>query len=277
MARTETVQAVRDRWAALCGMDKDNVIGDDAAVFIELINIALDEAWQRAYWPFATKTLAFNVDDFSFVDLSSNTEISEVLYAWDSDPWRTNNSREVRFQPVQDDESDGFYVPDISKADSISVSGITRSGTTATVTTATDHNLSAGQSVIVAGANESDYNGTFVVQTVPTATTYTYTVSGSPSTPATGTITSTTAVVYPYCRIRETVISSVSDTVPYVLGKYLAYRSSADWLRGEGQEDKALAREQMAERTLLNEIDRLERQQQWQPIIKMNPRVLGRR
>jgi hypothetical protein len=277
MARTETVQLVRDRWAALCGMDKDNIIDDDAGVFLEFLNIALNEAWQRAYWTFVTKTLAFNVDEFSFLDLSSNTEISEVLYAYDSHPWRTSNASEVKFQPVRDDEIDGIFVPGVSKADAVSVSGITRSGTTATVTTSDDHGLTKGLSVIIAGAGESDYNGTFVVQSVIDSTSFTYTVTGTPSTPATGTITSTKCVIYPYCRVRETVLTSVSDTVPFELGKFLAYKASADWLRGEGQESKALARDQMAERTILNEIDRLERQQQWTPAIKMNPRVLGRR
>jgi len=69
-----------------------------------------------------------------------------------------------------------------------SVTSITRSGTTATVTTATDHGYATGVSVKVAGAVETAYNGVFVI-TVTGDTTFTYTVSGSPSTPATGTIT----------------------------------------------------------------------------------------
>ena len=39
----------------------------------------------------------------------------------------------------------------------------------------------------IRGANETDYNGDFIV-TVTDANTFTYTVSGSPATPATGTI-----------------------------------------------------------------------------------------
>ncbi|KKN88644.1 hypothetical protein LCGC14_0245350 [marine sediment metagenome] len=65
---------------------------------------------------------------------------------------------------------------------------ITRASTTATVTHTT-HGLVTGNKVVIAGANESDYNGTFVITYVDTNT-YTYTVSGSPATPATGTITS---------------------------------------------------------------------------------------
>lgn len=68
-----------------------------------------------------------------------------------------------------------------------SVTSITRSGGTATVTTPVAHNLLTGQSVIISGANETDYNGTFTV-TVLTNVTFSYTIPGTPSTPATGTL-----------------------------------------------------------------------------------------
>lgn len=69
-----------------------------------------------------------------------------------------------------------------------SVSSITRSGTTATVTTSSNHGYSTGDLVHIAGADQSDYNGEFEI-TVTAADEFTYEVSGSPSTPATGTIT----------------------------------------------------------------------------------------
>ncbi len=71
----------------------------------------------------------------------------------------------------------------------VNVSSITRSGTTATVTTATAHGLATGDVALIAGAVETAYNGEFVI-TRTSATTFTYDVAGSPSTPATGTITS---------------------------------------------------------------------------------------
>lgn len=73
-------------------------------------------------------------------------------------------------------------------AQTINVSSITRVGTTATVTTSSDHNLATGVTVTIAGANETDYNIAAVI-TVTSNTTFTYTVAGSPSSPATGTIT----------------------------------------------------------------------------------------
>lgn len=66
--------------------------------------------------------------------------------------------------------------------------GITRTSTTATVNTGQVHGFLTGHIVTIAGAGESEYNGDFQI-TVLTTTTFTYTVSGSPSTPATGTIT----------------------------------------------------------------------------------------
>lgn len=67
--------------------------------------------------------------------------------------------------------------------------GITASGTTATATCANvndAHGLVAGQSVTIAGADEADYNGTFTVATTPNTYTFTYTMGGSPASPARG-------------------------------------------------------------------------------------------
>ena len=62
----------------------------------------------------------------------------------------------------------------------------TASSNTATVTTSTDHNLEDGAIVVVSGANQSEYNGRFPIANVTSGTTFTYFVSGKPTTPATG-------------------------------------------------------------------------------------------
>jgi len=69
----------------------------------------------------------------------------------------------------------------------ISISSITRSGTTATVTTASDHGLASNINVAISDAVETAYNGSFTI-TVITANTFEYTVAGAPTSPATGTI-----------------------------------------------------------------------------------------
>lgn len=68
------------------------------------------------------------------------------------------------------------------------VTSITRSGSTATVTTTANHGLSSGFWVRIAGATQTEYNGDHQI-TVTGVKTFTYSVTGTPATPATGTIT----------------------------------------------------------------------------------------
>jgi len=70
---------------------------------------------------------------------------------------------------------------------------IVRSASTATVTH-TAHGLVTGDGVSIVGANQQEYNGIYTI-TVTGVNTYTYTVSGTPDTPATGTITSTAVII----------------------------------------------------------------------------------
>lgn len=120
-------------------------------------NIAADSKLRSVYW---------SLDDYIvIVDINKNTP----LLKWDG----TTVSR---------------LKTGLAAGSAASVTSITRSGSTATVTR-TSHGRSVGDLIHIAGANETDYNGEFEILTVPTADTYTYTVPGSPATPATGTIT----------------------------------------------------------------------------------------
>lgn len=72
----------------------------------------------------------------------------------------------------------------------IAAVSLTLVGQVATYTTAAPHLLASGQSVAIAGANQSQYNGTFAIVVI-SDTAFTYVITGSPATPATGTITAT--------------------------------------------------------------------------------------
>jgi len=63
----------------------------------------------------------------------------------------------------------------------VTISTITFVGTTATVTTAAAHGLSTGNKITVQGAFPDDYNVTDVAVTVTGATTFTYTMSTTPT------------------------------------------------------------------------------------------------
>lgn len=66
------------------------------------------------------------------------------------------------------------------------VSSITRSGSTATVTVF-GHGYTSSDHVMISGADQPEYNGRFTIGNI-TASTFTITVSGTPASPATGTI-----------------------------------------------------------------------------------------
>lgn len=76
-----------------------------------------------------------------------------------------------------------------------SVTSITRTGAVATLTKVA-HGYVVGDIVKISGAVETEYNGNKTVATVPTADTLTYAVTGTPTTPATGTILAGTMVTY---------------------------------------------------------------------------------
>lgn len=75
----------------------------------------------------------------------------------------------------------------------VTLTSITRVSQTATATK-NSHGFSNGQYVTIAGATQTEYNGTFAISNV-TANTFDYTVTGAPATPATGTITAQTSIV----------------------------------------------------------------------------------
>ncbi len=84
-----------------------------------------------------------------------------------------------------------------------SVSSITRSSSTATVTTAASHGYSSDDWITIAGASQSGYNGTFQI-TKTAATTFTYDVASlTPTTPATGTITARLAYIKHWGKLRS--------------------------------------------------------------------------
>ncbi len=94
----------------------------------------------------------------------------------------------------------------------INVSSITRTGSTATVITASAHNL-ASNFVIdnIAGAAETEYNVTNAIITVIDPTSFTYQVTGSPTSPATGTITVTFTSAFTDIEASEAGIDGNTD------------------------------------------------------------------
>lgn len=96
------------------------------------------------------------------------------------------------------------------------IQSITRSGTTATVTYASNHNVGDQQPVRISGADQAEYNGSFIATKV-SDTVFTIQVTGTPASPATGTLQSQFGVS-PY-----TDENSIFSYSPGVTDNYAAF------------------------------------------------------
>ncbi len=123
----------------------------------------------------------------------------------------------------------------IAEQPPIAISGITRSATTATATTVNPHNLKVGQYVSIRGNTTTGdvqyYNGLQTITGVPSVTTFTYTMSGTPSGSAAGLTANTTSLITDASKDHrqvasggnngETTITFAANTPSNILGYYV--------------------------------------------------------
>ena len=154
--------------------------------------------------------LEVRVDRVLRVPQSDNTAFSVTQYPPISFPFSINyfNSR---FYYIYGEEIHLLPYPS-STPSAISVSSIVVSGTTATVTCATEHGLSNNDYVQIAGASESECNGSKRV-TVSSTLIFTYEVASGTSSP-TGTITATwNNFTMKYNYIPTVTFTALTDTI----------------------------------------------------------------
>lgn len=94
----------------------------------------------------------------------------------------------------------------------ITITSITRIGSRATATTASNHDLTRGyqETIALTGANQSEYNGVHNLIDVPNRRTFVFNVTGTPVTPATGTIKMTEDIKAGYNGLH--IVSSIIDS-----------------------------------------------------------------
>jgi hypothetical protein len=107
-------------------------------------------------------------------------QVTTKLIVSDIDTTALVQNARVLIEATSGATGTGNYIESVS---------ITRAGTVATVTH-TAHALVTGNKVSIRGADDVEYSGVKTI-TVTDANTYTYTVAGTPISPATGTLTST--------------------------------------------------------------------------------------
>jgi len=187
------------------------VIGEEYWWFLKTIGSTNTVANQEIY------TLPDAVRDV--IEIRQNRKVVEVID--ESDALGTYNypplayqynSLKPRYYVYGEHELHILPVPEETPS-TLTVSGITQTSGTATVTTATDHGLQANDYVLIAGAGQSGYNGTFRVETVPSTTTFTMIVAAATVSPATGTITAIWQnLVYRYWAY-YTLLTTTSSTI----------------------------------------------------------------
>lgn len=124
------------------------------------------------------------------LSVSSLTTTGSVATATTTTPHGYSIGQSVAISGATPNAYNGTKVITSVPLTTISVTGIVRSGTTATATTSSPHNYSTGDVVTIAGASPAGYNGTFVVTVYSNPNEFTYSVASTLTTPATGTITS---------------------------------------------------------------------------------------
>lgn len=222
-----------------------NVLGDKYWWFLQTIASTTTVANQEIY------TISSDFRDM--IELRVDHKMAQPISQ--ADAFSTYNypplyyqyrSLTQKFYIYGDSELHLIPVPSAAPS-SISVSGITRSSDTATVTTSSAHGYQVGYYVTIAGADQSDYNGAFRVESVPSTTTFTITVENSPTTPATGTITSTERnIVYRYWQtVSNLTSSSTSIVIPDRYADALVYGALMVKFEVEGLEGSS---DKMAEK-----------------------------
>lgn len=106
--------------------------------------------------------------------------------------------------------------------DGIAVASITRVVATVTVTTVDDHGFSTGDYVAIEGATQTEYNVANAI-TVTGSKTFTYTISTTPASPATGTITAAAGLGFDNASILSASPYNSRSTQVRVLGGGAVY------------------------------------------------------
>jgi len=122
------------------------------------------------------------------INIDSLTRLGNVataITATDTD-LTPNYQKQVVISGAIESEYNG--TKDFTRANEVRISGASRIGYVVTVQTFSEHGLIANPylKVLVTGFDQQGYNGTFVVESAPTSSSFTYTITTKPVTPATG-------------------------------------------------------------------------------------------
>jgi hypothetical protein len=213
--------------------------------FVEAINNAISD---QNFWFMKDKhfdTTVADQSDYSYpTDLKSIIQIKVDDYKYESvideEVYRKFEmpSSPVPILPAYmarswfDMDNKFWLVPIPSAAPTSYTVGLVQSSGTATATSTTAHGFSRGYNVTIAGADQTEYNGSFEILTVPSTTTFTFSVDSTATSPATGTITAVrkNIEVWYYKKPTEPTSDSSSIVLPdEYMGILVAYGEGRYW------------------------------------------------
>ena len=181
-------------------------ISPNAVSYWTTKNVAVQPDLGGGYWRNAPQSAGGGYDspDGELVEKGGAAQVSRLAYLLNDYTINPSSPRNVyTYCPggvgcmsALSDASNAFTTSNaaitsgmLGSTSTVNVSTLTRSGTVATVTTATPHNLIAGGTVTISGATQAGYNGSFTVVTAPTTTTFTINVPEYPPLTTTGSYT----------------------------------------------------------------------------------------
>jgi hypothetical protein len=113
--------------------------------------------------------------------------IGTLLKSSNASTWTPVQEADLAFRIYGANFTSNTRTVDLGPVRAAAITSLTRSGGTATAVCDQVNGFVTGQKVVISGATQAAYNGTPTI-TVTNPTTFTFPVSGSPATPATGTI-----------------------------------------------------------------------------------------
>lgn len=179
----------------------DFTMGEEDSHAIEITGTAASFALDGVSFTGYATSDGSNGDECIYVNIASGTMTISITGGGDTPTIRTAgatvtvvNARTVSVTVLDADDSSEIENARVAVWATTGASvTITRSGSTATVAHST-HPYESGDEVVIFGSDQGEYNGIKTVTYVD-ANSYSFTVSGTPTTPATGTITSHTVIL----------------------------------------------------------------------------------
>jgi hypothetical protein len=171
---------------------KGNLAPGDVAPALEpvacVINLGMSG---QAMWQFGTDSTARNGSRDVVAPLATDIMIGDFINDGGTDITQTPGLY-TKIVNNWDLNRRKFWAAKTTDPDTVngtaSISALSQTGGLATATVASTANMRTGQTVLIAGATPSAYNGTFVI-TVLDSTHFTFAIAGGTTSPATGTIT----------------------------------------------------------------------------------------